>query len=68
MPSLPPQMVEILEIKMTGLEKATFAIKMVSELLVRQEKILAIKFIRMLYSETLRNAKDFVDSLEACHK
>ena len=49
---------------MNELEKATLATMVVQELLKREEKILAVKIVRFMYDETLRNALDFVNRLE----
>ena len=50
---------------MSEIEKAILAVMVADELLKRKQKILAIKIIRFMYNATLRDAKDFVDRLEA---
>ena len=49
---------------MNELEKVNLAVMIVKELLKINEKIKAIKIVRYMYNATLRDAKDFVDSLE----
>ncbi len=49
---------------MNEIEKAVIATMVAQELLKIEKKILAIKIIRFMYSATLRDAVDFVNSLE----
>ncbi len=49
---------------MNEIEKAIFAINLVESLLLIEKKILAIKFIRLLYGTNLKPAYKFVTLLQ----
>ena len=53
---------------MNEIEKTVLAVMVTDELLERKQKILAIKIVRLMYSATLQEAKDFVDRLETKHE
>ena len=53
---------------MTEIEKAKFAVMFVGDLLSIEKKILAVKVVKYMYSTGLKNAKQFVDEIEALKK
>jgi|GEM_PF-3329437 len=49
---------------MNELEKALFAVDLVKSLLGIDRKILAVKFTKMLYGSSLKDAKRFTDMIQ----
>ena len=53
---------------MTDIEKAQFAIEMISELLAIHQKIKAISLVKRLFKSSIRDAKNLVGFIESIKK